>query len=64
MELKGFDRVTLEPGEKTTVTFQVTPDDLSLLDINLKKTLEPGIFEIMVGGSSADIRQRGNITVK
>ena len=53
MELKGFQRVTLKPGEKRTVEFIVTPDALSMLDENMNKVVEPGVFELMVGPSSA-----------
>jgi len=63
-ELKGFQRVTLEPKEKTTVTFIINPDDLSFLDANMKYTVEPGRFDIMIGASSSDIRQRGILIVK
>jgi beta-glucosidase len=64
MELKGFKRISLEPGEKTTISFVLKPDDMSFLDANLKRTVEPGTFEVMIGSSSDDIRQRGNFTVK
>jgi beta-glucosidase len=53
MELRGFRRVNLKPGEKTTVEFQLTPDALSLLDVHMERVVEPGVFDIMVGPSSA-----------
>jgi beta-glucosidase len=53
-ELKGFERVTLEPGETKTVTLPIMPDHLAFYDINMKWTVEPGEFEIMVGNSSRD----------
>jgi beta-glucosidase len=53
MLLKGFERITLKPGEKKTVTFRVTPETLSMLDLNMQRVVEPGIFELMVGPSSA-----------
>jgi beta-glucosidase len=53
MELRGFRRVHLKPGEKTTVEFSLTPDALSFLDINMLRVVEPGVFDIMVGPSSA-----------
>lgn len=62
-ELKAFKRITLNPGETTTVTFMVTPEMLSMLDINLKKVVEPGDFRIMIGSSCKDIRLRGILTV-
>ena len=52
MSLKGFERVTLKPGEKKTVEFQVTPETLSILDINMNRVVEPGDFDLMVGSSS------------
>lgn len=52
MQLKGFQRITLRPGEKKTVGFTITPDALSMLDADMHKVVEPGIFEIMVGPSS------------
>jgi beta-glucosidase len=52
MQLKGFQRITLHSGEKKTVEFTVTPETLSMLDTNMQKVVEPGIFEILVGSSS------------
>ena len=53
-QLRGFKRISLEPGQKTTVEFTLTPDDLSLIDFNMNKVVEPGVFDVMVGSSSAD----------
>jgi beta-glucosidase len=53
-ELKGFRRVVLEPGEKQIVTFDITPELLAFYDANMKYTVEPGDFEIMIGSSSRD----------
>ena len=64
MELKGFQRVSLAPGASTTVTFTVGPEQLRLLDRDLKWLVEPGAFRIMVGASSKDIRLRGELTVR
>jgi beta-glucosidase len=52
MQLKGFQRLTLRPGEKKTVEFTITPHTLSMLDTDMHKVVEPGIFEVMVGPSS------------
>ena len=57
--LRGFERVSLQPGEKKTVTFTLTPADLSLWDINMHFVVEPGVFKVMVGSSSEDIRLNG-----
>jgi len=52
MELKDFKRISLAPGESKTVSFTITPDKLSFLDLNMQRVVEPGVFEIMVGASS------------
>jgi beta-glucosidase len=52
MQLKGFQRITLKPGEKKTVEFIITPEMLSMLNVDMHKVVEPGVFEIMVGPSS------------
>jgi beta-glucosidase len=52
-ELRGFRRVHLRPGEKTTVELKLAGDDLSLLDAAMKPVVEPGDFDVMVGPSSA-----------
>jgi len=51
-ELKGFSRVTLKPGERKTVEIAVPVSTLSLVDRNKRTIVEPGEFEVMVGGSS------------
>jgi beta-glucosidase len=53
-ELKGFKRITLEPGQTETVTLSITPEHLAFYDIDMKYVVEPGEFEIMVGNSSRD----------
>jgi beta-glucosidase len=64
-ELKGFQKVTLRPGETRTVAFEITPDLLSFYDINMKYVVEPGDFEIMIGNSSRDADlQKVVLTVK
>jgi len=64
-ELKGFQRVWLEPGEGRTVAFDITPELLAFWDANMKFTVEPGDFEIMVGNSSSDSDlQKVVLTVK
>jgi beta-glucosidase len=52
MELKDFKRISLAPGESKTVEFVITPDKLSFFDLTMKRTVEPGWFDIMVGNSS------------
>ena len=53
-ELKGFQRITLAPGERRTVVFDVTPEQLAFYDIDMEWRVEPGEFRIMVGSSSRD----------
>jgi beta-glucosidase len=52
MKLRGFKRITLKPQETRTVEFIVTPDDLSMLNVDMYQVVEPGVFEILVGPSS------------
>jgi beta-glucosidase len=56
MELKGFQRISLAPGEKRTVTFEVGPEQLSYHGLEMKRIVEPGRFQVMVGGSSAQVK--------
>lgn len=49
--LKGFKRIILLPGENKTVTFSVSPDAFSVIDEQNKRVVNPGIFELTVGGS-------------
>jgi beta-glucosidase len=51
--LKGFHRVTLNPGETRTVSFTLHSDDLALYDLTMRRVVEPGGFTVFVGGSSA-----------
>lgn len=55
-QLRGFEKVALQPGETKTIHFTLTPADLELLDKNMNWTVEPGEFEVMIGASSEDIR--------
>ena len=59
--LRGFERVSLQPGESAEVTFVLTPEDLQLLDRYMRWTVEPGEFELLVGSSSQDIRLRQTV---
>jgi beta-glucosidase len=52
MELKDFKRISLAPGESKLVEFTITPDKLSFLNLNMETVVEPGWFDVMVGGSS------------
>jgi beta-glucosidase len=63
-QLRGFAKVDLEPGQVKICTFKLNSDDLSLLDADLKRVVEPGEFRVMVGSSSEDIRQTGKLVVR
>jgi len=63
MELKGFQREHFRPWETKMVTFIITPDMLKMLDKDLRWVIEPGVFRIMVGGSSRDLRLKWNLVV-
>ena len=52
MELKDFDRIHLKPGESKRISFQLTPYQLSLLNDQMDRVVEKGMFKIMVGGKS------------
>lgn len=54
-ELKGFQRITLQPGEKKRVEFTLGPEQLGLYDRNMKFVVEPGEFRVMVGPNSEDL---------
>ena len=62
--LRGFQRVSLQPGETRVVRFTLDPDALSLWNRQMKRVVEPGEFNIMLGSSSADIRMEKMLTVK
>ena len=51
-ELRGFSRVTLDPGQSTSVRFTLGPDELSLIDRRMQRVVEPGRFDVMVGTSA------------
>jgi len=63
-QLQGFERISLKPGEKRTVTFTLPVEQLSHWDPRTAMfVVDPGKFDIMVGSASDDIRQRGQLTV-
>lgn len=55
-ELRKFQRVTLAPGEKRTVRFDLTPTDLSVWNLDMKRVVEPGKFTVMAGPNSRDLK--------
>jgi beta-glucosidase len=62
-ELKGFSRVTLGPGESTTVRFTLGKNELTFLGANLEPIVEPGEIQVMVGSSSEQIRTQASFTI-
>ena len=54
--LKRFERVTLQPGERRTITFELTPDDLALWNPQMQRVVEPGTFTIYAGPNSVDLK--------
>lgn len=61
-QLRGFQRVSLQPGESKTVTFTLGFDDLAMYDARMQQVVEPGTFTVFVGGSS-DRTQQATFTV-
>ncbi len=62
-ELKGFTRVTLEPGQTKTITFELFTNQLGFYDREMSYIVEPGTIEIMVGSSSEDLPLRTKIEI-
>ncbi|MBR5171722.1 MAG: beta-glucosidase BglX [Muribaculaceae bacterium] len=56
-ELKGFERISLKPGESRTVSFKITPDLLKFYNKDMKYVCEPGDFEVMIGPNSRDVQR-------
>ena len=63
ISLKGFARVTLAPGEARELEFVLTDEHLRLLNEEMRWVVEPGLFRVMIGASSKDIRLRGEFTL-
>jgi beta-glucosidase len=63
-ELKGFEKIWLDPGEKKEVSFTITSEHLSMYDRSMNKVVEPGKFSVMIGESSRDIKLLGSLEVK
>ena len=62
-ELKGFQRIHLAAGESREICFDITPEMLKFYNAELKHVIEPGDFQIMVGGNSKEVKTQ-NLTVK
>jgi beta-glucosidase len=55
-DLRGFQKVRLQPGETKEVTFRITPDDLKFYNGNLEYGWEPGEFIVRIGGNSSQVK--------
>ena len=64
LSLQGASRVRLAPGESKDVTFALGPRELRMLDAAGRWVVEPGLFRVLIGASSEDIRLRGDLTVR
>jgi beta-glucosidase len=62
-ELKGFQRIALKSGEKKTMKFVVCPEQLAFVNRGMERVVEPGAFDVMVGGSAEDIKLTGGFEV-
>ena len=62
-ELKGFRRISLNPGEMRTVSFTISPESLQMWNADMHRVVEPGEFEIMTGNSSVAL-QSATLTVR
>jgi beta-glucosidase len=63
LELKKFERISLKAGETKHVAFQMNEDDIKIFDASMKFTLEAGRLNLMLGGSSDDIKLRGQYVI-
>jgi beta-glucosidase len=62
-QLRGFERVHLDPGQEKAVRFELKPEDISLLNAEMQRVVEPGMFDVLIGSSSTDIRLRGSFEI-
>ena len=63
LNLCGFERVHLQPGETKTVNFIIPSSALELINREHRRVVEPGVFKVMVGSSSTDLRLTGQFEV-
>ena len=64
IQLKKFERISIPKGESRKVSFTLDADDLSIVDANMKRVVEPGDFTVMIGSSSDNILLQQTITVE
>jgi beta-glucosidase len=63
-QLRGFERVTLDPGETKTVTLTIRPEDMMFLDRDMLWRVAPGTFEVMIGSAADHIILSDSLEVK
>lgn len=63
-QLKHFARLFLKCGEEQEVKFILSEEDFALVDRNLKRVVEPGTFQVMIGAASDDIRLQTKVEIK
>jgi beta-glucosidase len=63
IQLAGFTRIHLAPGESRDVSFSIGPEQLRMLDEHMKWVVEPGTFRVLIGASSKDLRLRSDLVV-
>jgi len=62
-QLRGFERVALEAGQKKTVSFTLRPQAFRFLDGDMHWVIAPGTFDLMIGESSSNIAMQGTLEV-
>ena len=55
-ELRGFEKIMLQPGESRTVNFTITPEDLTFYNAQMQQVVEPGKFEVFIGVDSQRVK--------
>ena len=63
-QLKGFEKVSLKPGESRVVELKLPIKELALWNAHMEEVVEPGDFELQIGSASDDIKLREIVTVK
>lgn len=64
LQLAGFTRIHLAPGERRQVAFRLSREHLRMLDERSRWVVEPGVVRVLVGASSKDLRLRGDLVVR
>jgi beta-glucosidase len=56
-ELKGFEKISLDPGETKTVSFEILPEMLAFTGLEMKEVIEAGEYHVLLGASSQDVSE-------